>query len=42
KTLKLKPGPKVGEILNKLFEEVVEKKVDNDKKLLLKRISKIG
>ncbi len=42
KTLKLKPGPKVGEILNKLFEEVVEKKVDNDKKLLLKRISEIG
>jgi len=37
--LKLKPGPKVGEILEKLFEEVVEKKIENEKKVLLKRLS---
>jgi tRNA nucleotidyltransferase (CCA-adding enzyme) len=38
KELKLKPGPKVGEILEKLFEEVVEKKVENKKEKLLKRL----
>ncbi len=36
KVLNLKPSPKVGEILNKLFEEVVEKKTENDKESLLK------
>jgi len=38
KELNLKPGPKVGEILEKLFEEVVEKKIPNTKKDLLSRI----
>lgn len=38
KTLNLKPGPKVGEVLKKLFEEVVEKKVPNQKDQLLKRL----
>lgn len=42
KTLKIKPGPKIGEILSKLFEEVVEKKIDNDKKLLLKRLGEFN
>jgi putative nucleotidyltransferase with HDIG domain len=41
KELKLKPGPKVGEILNTLFEEVVEKKTPNEKKALLARLKKI-
>jgi len=38
KELNLKPGPKVGEILNTLFEEVVEKKLPNEKPELLKRL----
>jgi len=32
--LNLKPGPKVGEVLEKLFNEVVEKKIKNEKKSL--------
>ncbi len=36
--LKIKPGPKVGEILNKLFEEVVEDKEKNKQEYLEKRI----
>ena len=38
KELNLKPGPKVGEILEKLFEEVVEKKVENEKDTLLNKL----
>jgi len=38
KVLNLTPGPKVGEILQKLFEEVVEKKIDNNKDTLLQRL----
>jgi tRNA nucleotidyltransferase (CCA-adding enzyme) len=39
--LNLKPGPEVGEVLEKLFEEVVEKKIVNDTKVLLKKIREI-
>jgi tRNA nucleotidyltransferase/poly(A) polymerase len=42
KVLRLRSGPKVGEILNKLFEEVVEKKIENDKDGLLKRLKQLG
>ncbi len=35
KELNLKPSPKVGEILEKLFKEVVDKKIENDKSSLL-------
>ncbi len=35
KELKLEPGPKVGEILEKLFEEVEKKKIPNEKRALL-------
>lgn len=35
KELNLAPGPKVGEILEKLFNEVVEKKVENERVALL-------
>ncbi|MFC1710211.1 CCA tRNA nucleotidyltransferase [Patescibacteria group bacterium] len=35
--LNIKPGPKVGEILNKLYDEVVDKKLPNNKKELMKR-----
>ncbi len=38
KELSIKPGPRVGEILNTIFEEVVEKKVPNKEKELLKRL----
>jgi tRNA nucleotidyltransferase/poly(A) polymerase len=36
--LKLKPGPEVGKILEKLFDEVVEKKLENKKEELLKKL----
>ncbi len=38
KTLGIKPGPKVGEILEKIFKEVEEKKIPNEKKALLKKL----
>jgi len=41
KTLKIEPGKKVGEILNKLFEEVLEDSSKNNKEYLLKRIKEI-
>ncbi len=42
KILKLKPGPKVGEILKKLFDQVVEEKLKNEKQALLKYITTIN
>ena len=42
KTLKIKSGPKVGKVLKKLFEEVLENSQKNEKKYLLGRIKKIG
>ena len=39
--LKIKPGPKVGEILQKLFEEVLEDSSKNKKEYLLQRIKEI-
>lgn len=42
KILNIPPGPKVGEVLNKLFEEVVEKKIENERETLLKRIKEIA
>lgn len=41
KELNLKPEPKVGEILKQLFEEVVEKKIPNEKKALLTHLKQI-
>lgn len=41
KELNLKPGPKVGEILEKIFKYVEEKKVENERENLLKNIKKI-
>jgi len=41
KELNLKPGLKIGEILEKLFEEVVEKKIENEKGILLAELKKI-
>lgn len=42
KLLKIHPGPKVGQILNQLFQEVVDKKIKNEKEVLLKRVKAIG
>lgn len=39
--LNIPPGPKVGEILNQIFEEVVEKKIENEKKTLLEKLRKL-
>lgn len=39
KVLNLKPGPKVGEVLNNLFEKVVEGKIKNRRRELLKELS---
>ncbi len=41
KELRIKPGPKVGKILNILLREVVEKKVENKKKALVERLHEI-
>ena len=41
KELKIKPGPKIGEILHKLFEEVDEDLSKNNKEYLLKRIKEM-
>lgn len=42
KTLKIHPGPLVGRLLNQLFEEVVDKKIKNEKTALLKRLKQIA
>lgn len=42
KILKLPSGPKVGQVLEKLFEEVVEDQKRNTQKYLLKRIKEFG
>lgn len=42
KILNIASGPKVGEVLNQLFEEVIEKKIENDRDVLLKRLKEIA
>lgn len=42
KELKINPGPLIGRFLNQLFEEVVEKKIKNEKEVLLKRLKEIA
>ena len=41
KELKIKPGPRIGEILQKIFEEVDEDLSKNKKEYLLKRIKEL-
>lgn len=41
KVFRLRSGPRVGEILNTLFDEVVNKKLENEKKALIKRLKEI-
>ena len=40
-TLKIKPGPKVGEILQKLFEEVLEDSSKNNREYLINKIAEL-
>jgi putative nucleotidyltransferase with HDIG domain len=40
--LKIKPGPKVGMILNAVFEEVLDDPKKNEKEYLLKRAEELG
>lgn len=42
KTLKITPGPLIGQLLNQLFEKVVDKKIKNNKEVLLKRLKVIA
>ena len=42
KALKIHAGPLVGRLLNQLFEEVIDKKLKNERETLLKRVKKIG
>ncbi len=42
KELSIKPGKKVGEIMNALFEEVMEDTDKNEREYLLKRIGELG
>ncbi|PIS08955.1 hypothetical protein COT75_03770 [Candidatus Beckwithbacteria bacterium CG10_big_fil_rev_8_21_14_0_10_34_10] len=42
KILKIKPGPKVGQTLEKLFKEVLEDSKKNNREYLLKRIKEIS
>ncbi len=42
KILNIPPGPRVGEVLNILFEEVVNKKIENEREALLERLRKIS
>ncbi len=41
KVLNLKPGPKVGEILEMIFNEVVEKKTENKKEALIEKLKEL-
>jgi len=42
KMLELKPGPKIGEVLKKIFDEVENKKLKNERKILLEEIKKFA
>jgi putative nucleotidyltransferase with HDIG domain len=39
--LGIKPGPQIGKILNELFDEVVEKKLENEKEPLFERVKQL-
>jgi hypothetical protein len=40
--LNIKPGPKVGEILEQIFSEVEDNKLPNEKVILLERLKKFS
>lgn len=39
--LKIKPGRKIGEILNTIFDEVVEGKIKNEREVLIERLKEV-
>ncbi len=41
KILGIRPGPKVGQVLNQIFAEVEEQKIGNERETLLKRLEEI-
>lgn len=41
-TLKIKPGPKVGQVLQTLFEKVINKELPNEEEILKEEVKKIG
>ncbi|PIZ50188.1 tRNA nucleotidyltransferase, partial [Candidatus Woesebacteria bacterium CG_4_10_14_0_2_um_filter_39_14] len=41
KILRLRSGPRVGEILEKLFEKVVAKEIPNEREILLNKLSEM-
>jgi hypothetical protein len=41
KELNLKPGPKVGKVIEKLFQEVENKNLENDKRKLISKLKKM-
>jgi len=40
--LKIKPGPRVGQVLKTLFDQVVEKKLENKKEVLIEAVKKMS
>ena len=40
--LKIEPGPKIGQVMGKLFEEVIEDTNKNERNYLLSRIKELG
>ncbi len=42
KILNIKPGPKVGEVLKKLFDDVVNKKIENKKEVLIEEVKRLN
>lgn len=42
RVLNLKPGPKIGKILQDLFDEVIEQKITNERTVLLSRLNKLN
>ena len=42
KILKIKPGPKIGEVLKNLFDQVVDKKIENKSNVLTEEVKKIA
>lgn len=40
--LNISPGPKVGEVLQLLYDEVIEKKIENEKEVLLERLKDLA
>jgi len=42
KILKIKPGAQIGKILQAIFNDVVEKRIENKREVLLTKIKRLG